>query len=162
MSKLNGLATNQHLSRQKVGGSRTVEYLKMLLDEDLAPLFRKAGAIYAYLFGSRARGEEHLKSDTDIAVWLPEHLDVMERFQTGCVLQVALEKAVGTAVDLVILNDAKPILQHEAVMRGNPIYTQGSLESRLRFESTIRGRYEDYAYSQRFFTATRRARMGNS
>lgn len=88
--------------------------------------------------------------------------DVMQRFQQGCQLQTQLEKALNTPVDLVILNDAKPILQHEAVLRGKLLFSADDTEAVIRFEARIRGRYEDYAFSQRFFTRARRARQATT
>ena len=50
-------------------------------------------------------------------------------------------------------------MQNEAVLRGIILYPVEDKEAILRFEARIRLRYEDYAYSQRFFTQALRARL---
>ena len=125
---------------------------------DLSQFFTQAGVHFAYLFGSRARGQERPDSDFDIAVWFPVELDALARFKRGCDLQARLEQALSGKVDLIILNDAKPVLQNEAVLRGLALYPQNK-EAIIRFEARLRQRYEDYAYSQRYFTEARKKRM---
>jgi predicted nucleotidyltransferase len=132
-----------------------------MLDE-LPEIFRKAGVRFAYLFGSRARDQQRADSDTDVAVWLADSLDVMERFELSCSLQTQLQTYFATPVDLVVLNDARPTLQNEAVLRGRVLYPRDAPEEVIRFEAKIRFRFEDYAYSQRFFTQARRQRLGLS
>jgi predicted nucleotidyltransferase len=126
--------------------------------QQLNEIFQRAGVKFAYLFGSRARHEERPDSDIDVACWYAEQFDCMERFQRNCLLQVELEEILGKPLDLVILNDAKPPLQSEAVLRGQPLYPVEP-EQIIRFEAMIRQRHEDYAYSQRFFTQARRQRL---
>ena len=131
----------------------------MLAQTQLRELFKTAGVRFAYLFGSRARGQERPDSDVDIAVWYPPELDCMQRFQRNCQLQEQIEEVLGKPLDLMILNDARPPLQNEAVLRGQPLYPDDP-EAIIRFEAKLRLRYEDYAYSQRFFTQARRQRLG--
>ena len=69
---------------------------------DIADIFALAGVRFAYLFGSRARGQERPGSDYDIAVYYAdaEQVDVYQRFLRGCDLQVRLQEHLGTKVDL--------------------------------------------------------------
>jgi predicted nucleotidyltransferase len=120
-------------------------------------LWAHHGVRFAYLFGSRARGLERPDSDVDIACWYQEE-DCLKRFQQHCNLQAELEKLFHAPLDLVVLNDARPILQGEAVLKGRLLYPQPG-EEVVRFEASIRLRYEDYAYSQRFFTQALRERL---
>lgn len=121
----------------------------------------ESGVLYAYLFGSRAQRRSREDSDYDVAVWYSPELTALQRFDLSCRLQEKLEKALRKPVDLVILNDARPTLQEEAVLKGVPLYPLEP-ESTFRFESKIRQRSEDYRYSQRFFTEARRRRLGIS
>lgn len=120
-------------------------------------LWAEHGVCFAYLFGSRARGLERPESDFDIACWYQEE-DCLKRFERHCDLQAELEKLLKAPLDLVVLNDAKPILQGEAVLKGRLLFPQPN-EAVVRFEARIRQRYEDYVYSQRFFTQALRKRL---
>lgn len=130
----------------------------MLLERsEFEPLWARYGVRFAYLFGSRARELERPDSDFDIACWYQEE-DCLRRFQQHCDLQAELKTLLGAPLDLVVLNDARPILQGEAVLKGKLLYPQPD-EAVVRFEARIRQRYEDYAYSQRFFTQALRERL---
>lgn len=69
---------------------------------------------FAYLFGSRGRGEERPDSDWDIAVYVREDLSRDDRFALRLRLLAELDDL--GRVDLVILNDAPPLLAHRAIM----------------------------------------------
>ena len=70
--------------------------------------------VFAHLFGSRGRGEARPDSDWDVAVYLDERLTVRERFKLRCRLTADLED-FGEA-NVVVLNDAPPLLDHRALM----------------------------------------------
>ena len=77
----------------------------------------RAAVQVAYLFGSVARGQRHPGSDLDLGVLFspipaPAHLDQ---------LVTDLEAAAGCRVDLVVLNEAAPLLTHEAIRTGRVI-----------------------------------------
>ena len=73
----------------------------------------------AYLFGSRARGDDHGNSDIDVAVYVD-----MERAQAGqwgyeAELITDLMVALGTNhIDVVLLNRAPPLLYHRVLRDG--------------------------------------------
>lgn len=70
----------------------------------------------AFLFGSRARQKARRDSDVDVAVYWEGAPGRREEEA----LWAALEKAAGTDVDLVRLNDCPPTLAAEA-LRGIPL-----------------------------------------
>lgn len=84
-------------------GNARIESAVALLEERFRPL-----AIV--LFGSRARGAEHAGSDHDVAMLTgrptPDPLVVAAS-------KVDLEQILGTDVDLVVLDEASPILAME-------------------------------------------------
>jgi len=87
----------------------------MVTIQDLQPRLAAVGEIvFAYLFGSRGRGDERPDSDWDVAVYLCEDLSADERFALRLQLLADLE-ALGR-VDLVVLNDVPPLLAHRAIM----------------------------------------------
>ncbi|MBI3923967.1 MAG: nucleotidyltransferase domain-containing protein, partial [Armatimonadetes bacterium] len=116
------------------------------------------GVRAAYLFGSRARGEQSPHSDHDLAV-LFGSLTPMERMDRIVRLKTRLEKLLETDVDLVSLDDAPPLLAWEAVIQGKVLFC-GDFDELFAFEKRVRARYEDLAASQRFFTQARRERLG--
>jgi uncharacterized protein len=80
-----------------------------------------AGVVSVYLFGSQAAGRAHRESDVDLAVLL--RWDVYptprERFEARLWLIADLAVALGrNDVDLVVLNDAPPLLGRHVVTTG--------------------------------------------
>ncbi len=71
-------------------------------------------ALFAFLFGSRASGHARPDSDWDVAVYLREDLTPRERFDVRLRLLADLD-GLG-AVDVVVLNDAPPLLAHRALL----------------------------------------------
>ena len=82
-----------------------IEKLKNFLENDTNILF-------AYLFGSFAKGEEHVRSDVDIAVYFKE-----ESFDEQLRVIYELSKLVKRDVDLVVLNSSKNLLLAEDILR---------------------------------------------
>lgn len=97
----------------------------------------------AYLFGSSCRGSQGPESDTDIAVLLsglPEnrldyHLDLTDR----------LTRLFGDRVDLIILNEAPPVLSHQVIKTGKVIYCRDDM-ARVQFEARAMREYLDLAW----------------
>ena len=104
----------------------------------------RADVRLAYLFGSEARGEGRASSDLDVGVVFssvpaPAELD---RLATN------LETVAGRRVDLVVLNDAPPLLAHEAI-RANRLIVCRDEDERVRFHTHATARYLDTARLRR-------------
>lgn len=112
--------------------------------------------VFAYLFGSRAGDGAHGASDVDVAVYLSDdvgrggletwsaiHGDLVEALASS-------EDGVGRrhrghapeGVDLVILNDAPPLLT-DRVIRGGELLFSRSEPERLRWTVRQKSRYCD-------------------
>lgn len=92
--------------------------LARILAEPSAP-----EVVAVYLFGSVAEGRAHRESDVDLAVlfaWT-SHPSAEGRFDAGIRLAGAVQGKLGRMVDLVVLNDAPPLLGRHAVTRGRRI-----------------------------------------
>ena len=76
-------------------------------------LERSPDVTFAFLFGSRAGGSPRPDSDWDVAVYLAPRLSPRERFQRRRELLADLSDL--GAVDLVVLNEAPPLLAHRAL-----------------------------------------------
>jgi predicted nucleotidyltransferase len=97
-----------------------------------------------YLFGSAARGDSRPASDFDVgvvfsAIPTPAQLDQ---------LATDLEAAAGRRVDLVVLNDAAPLLTHEAIRARRLIVCRDD-DERVDFETRATRRYLDTAHLRR-------------
>ena len=97
--------------------------------------------VAAYLFGSVARGTASESSDIDVGVLLgASPAPTLE----GRLLdyEATLERALGRAVQVVILNDASPDLIHR-VLRDSRLVLDRDRPARLRFEVRARNLYFD-------------------
>lgn len=97
-----------------------------------------------YLFGSAARGQLTPLSDIDIAVLLSPEADSANLFNRRLKMTVDLMKVLDTDhVDLVILNQAPPLLCHRVITEGQIIYCRDDAE-RVRFETRKILEYLDF------------------
>jgi predicted nucleotidyltransferase len=82
------------------------------------------GVASAYLFGSQAEGRAHRESDVDVGVLLcfERHPTAQARFEVRLRLHADLGAAVGREVDVVILNDAPPLLARRIVVHGRRVF----------------------------------------
>lgn len=98
----------------------------------------------AYLFGSVARGDDALRSDVDVAVFVDPRLDVRERAYLTLDLRTALIGALGrNDVDLVLLNDAGPLLYHRVLRDGARLIARDPRATTTR-EVQARSRWCDW------------------
>ncbi|MEQ9715827.1 MAG: nucleotidyltransferase domain-containing protein [Candidatus Asgardarchaeum sp.] len=80
--------------------------------------------IFAYLFGSYATGKVWAMSDIDIAVYVDPR-KVNDLFKLKLRLLGMLNDAFKTdKIDLVILNEAPPVLKYEILVKGILIFTK--------------------------------------
>jgi predicted nucleotidyltransferase len=114
--------------------------------EALKTIFIRHGVLLAYLFGSQAEGRITPQSDIDLAVLLPRSLTAEQRFRT----QVAL---IGDCiqlfhrndVDVIILNEANPVLAFEVVRNGKVLYEDPKTKPAVDFAVYTLSRYADTA-----------------
>ncbi len=109
----------------------------------LQHLFLQHRLPLAYLFGSQAAGLTHAESDVDVAVLLNESLTADERFAARLTLIGELSRIFRTDnVDVVILNDAPPLLAYE-VLRGGVLLYSADERVRVEFQVHTLRSYED-------------------
>lgn len=99
-----------------------------------------------YLFGSQAAGHAGSKSDVDIGIMLEENaylLNQMLDLEIGFFVENRLRRPV----DVVVLNRASPILQHQVMARGVRLY-EADAAQRARFELIAFKRYVDARHYQ--------------
>jgi predicted nucleotidyltransferase len=120
----------------------------------------------AYLFGSLAQGRATSGSDVDIAILLADASDPLAVAQRRLRLLAALEPFVSGQLDVVILNQASSVLQHE-VLRHRHILYQRDPSIRADFEVRANQVYTDEAplreyFAQVMFDEIREGRFGGS
>jgi uncharacterized protein len=109
------------------------------IDDDamrrLSEAMDKDGVVAAMLIGSQARGEAGPLSDVDIAVWHEPDLDRGQRWNLQMSLMGAAQDALGTnEVDLVLLNNAPPLMQHRSI-RDAVLLVERDHDRRVQFET---------------------------
>jgi predicted nucleotidyltransferase len=80
--------------------------------------------VSVYLFGSVAEGRDHRESDVDVGVLLDwsAYPSSHDRFDLRLRLIEEMTGAVRRDADVVILNDAPPLLARTVIYRGRRIY----------------------------------------
>lgn len=103
----------------------------------------------AYLFGSRATGRARAESDVDVALLLNEE-DSFARFERRLQLMVEVSDVCGREADVIVLNDAPPLLQHQVLKHGRLLYERDR-RARIEFEVQAGKVYADLEPMRRFF-----------
>lgn len=111
----------------------------------LAAALDQEGVVSALLFGSQATGKAGSLSDIDVAVWLDPELEDRERSTRQLALIGAASKATATdEVQVVVLNDATPLLRHR-VLRDGVRLVDRDPRTRIRLEVAALLEYLDTA-----------------
>jgi predicted nucleotidyltransferase len=109
-----------------------------------AAIFAPEPVLFAYLYGSYARGDVHPFSDIDIAVYTElEDLDAIYRLEMnlGLALDAHLDHKAST--DVRTLNHLPVAVVGEVVTHGRLIYSRDEA-ARVDFEVYARKRYFDF------------------
>ena len=99
----------------------------------------------AYLFGSAATGRTRPDSDLDVAVLLARPLSPSRSLSYRLKLMTDLGAALHrSAIDVVILNGAPPLLAHRVLCKGTLVFER-SRSARVRFQVRTAAMYADLA-----------------
>lgn len=97
---------------------------------EVVAALRGHGACFAYLHGSRARGDHRAGSDTDVAAWWSQHAPP------------SFDVLLPAGVDLLVLNGA-PLLMAGRVAAHGILLFDDDPAARVRWEATTRKVYFD-------------------
>lgn len=105
--------------------------------------------IFAYIFGSYARNSIKKDSDIDLAIYLDDSIDS----DTYLTIKMDLSQSLKREVDLVILNDAPPLLKYEIYKNNILLFTRNrTIENKYKvntlFEYNDMKRYLDLSYEK--------------
>ena len=106
----------------------------------------KKEVLECYIFGSVAKAKNNNLSDIDIAIYIQKKIINENDYSYGYkafILSELISLLSNNHIDLVILNEASPLLYHRVVSQGIRIYSKNSLESQKREYRNIQ-RYLDF------------------
>jgi len=128
--------------RRRVAAEETLSIVRPCLAQ-------RAEVLFAYLFGSTARGDNRLASDVDIAVFIdPDRIGADAGPYRTALLTELLSCLERNDVDLVLLNKAPAILSHRILRDGQLILSRNDA-LRVAFAEKTMGDYFDTAYLRR-------------
>ena len=127
------------------------------LTEALEP---RGEILEAYLFGSRARGDDHRNSDIDVAVYIDEQRAPRSKWGYDAELITDLMGALGTNdIDVVLLNRADPLLYHRVLRDGVRLLSRDLRATTTRAGQAL-SRYFDFLPQLDKMDAARRFAAG--
>lgn len=109
----------------------------------LQPLWSES-IVFAFLFGSAAEGRLNPESDVDIGVYLKT---VRPSFQERLKVQEQFQRALERDVDVIVLNDADPIIVMQ-VLEGDLIWNSNPAQLSL-FRAHKVSEYIDFKKSRK-------------
>lgn len=121
-------------------------------------LEKEENVIVAYLYGSRARGDYHEKSDVDIAVLVKSLPSPEENPFYEVDLSLKLSKAISADVEIKVLND-KPLVFLCQVLRHGKLIISKDERTRVKFETSTLDRCIDFRPFLETYNRIRERRM---
>jgi len=106
------------------------------VDTEVTGALRRAGARFAFLHGSAARGARPSGSDLDVAAWWPDRAPA------------SWEVSLPAGVDLLVLNDAPLELAGRVALDGELLFDDDP-PRRVEWQATLRKIYLDEEERQR-------------
>ncbi len=131
-----------------------------IMDKAEKVLEKEPNVLFAYLFGSSAKGKPRPDSDIDIAVYLsdPDHLKKDPLYPSRLAIKIEKELAAKAAVDIRVLNDSTLRFKHQVLKYGKLIHSKDE-KRRVSFEATSISRYLDFKPFLEVYNRARKERL---
>jgi predicted nucleotidyltransferase len=116
--------------------------------------------LFAYLFGSYAKGTQNEKSDIDIAVYLIDE-KILEKYPLyPSRIAIRIEDILTKKnVDVRILNGSTLRFRNQVLMHGKLLHSKDE-KKRIEFETSSLDQYFDFKFHIDRYDTARRARLG--
>jgi len=124
-------------------------------------LEKEPEVLFAYLFGSYAKGIQDDKSDIDIAIYIQDE-NILEKDPLyPSRLAIKLEKALAEkrTLDVRVLNGSTLRFRSQVLRYGKLLFSKDE-KKRIEFETTSLAHYYDFKPHLEMYDAARRARLG--
>jgi predicted nucleotidyltransferase len=124
-------------------------------------LSEESDILFAFLFGSYAKGTQDEKSDIDIAVYLKDE-SILERVPLyPSRLAIKIERALDKkkTVDVRILNGSTLRFRSQVLRFGKLLHSKDE-KRRIEFETSSLLQYYDFKPHLEMYDAARRVRLG--
>jgi predicted nucleotidyltransferase len=119
--------------------------MESFLKKRLGHILKKQNVVFAYLFGSQAKGTAGRLSDTDVAVFFDDRIPRNEHFDARLEVLGELTDLLKTDnIDVAVLNDAPPLLAHRILKEGVLIFSDND-KVRLAYEVRAVLKYLDWS-----------------
>lgn len=137
----------------------TDERASTLISVLTSALASRPEVLDAYLFGSQASGAATSVSDLDVAVYIDPAVALTSPYGPAADLSAVLGAATGRRdVDVIVLNNAPPLLYHRVIASGIRIFARDLCAATTR-EGRALSRYCDYLTQLRRIDAALAARL---
>lgn len=113
-----------------------------ILKNNLNDLIEKYDIKLIYIFGSYAKGKNDKNSDLDIAVLLEKGYNPLDKLSLIGDFTDIFKR---NDIDLVILNDANPVLEHQVIKYGKLAYLKDE-DVKVFYEVRVLKEYMDMEY----------------
>lgn len=131
------------------------------MEQIINVLEKQPEVLFAYLFGSYAKGIQDKTSDIDVAIYLKD-VNVLERNPLyPSKLAIKIEKALAEkkAVDVSVLNGSTLRFRSQVLRYGKLLHSKDE-KKRIEFETSSLTQYYDFKPHLEMYDAARRARLG--
>ena len=124
-------------------------------------LEKEPQVLFAYLFGSYAKGTQDKKSDIDIAIYLRDTslLEIDPLYPSRLAIKIEKVLVEKRTVDVRVLNDSTLRFKSQVLRYGKLLHSKDE-KKRIEFETSSLAQYYDFKPHLEMYDAARKARLG--